>query len=93
LLPALLFKRILTCVYSKYNYFLTPSSYESGILFGNPTNNAGGAIIYNPGNSKNGMLFRANGFTEPQLLDEQVPEYGLEHRNDVFSVPMVVRAV
>jgi len=34
---------------------------ESGILFGNPTNNAAGAIIYNLGNSKNGMLFRANG--------------------------------
>lgn len=38
-------------------------------------------------------LFRANGFTEPRLLDEQVPEFGLEHVNEVCSVPMVVRAV
>src|SRR6266498_4551082 len=39
---------------------LTPPANESGILFGNPTNNAEGAIIYNPGGN-HGMLFITNG--------------------------------
>jgi hypothetical protein len=40
---------------------LAPLANESGILFGNPTNNADGAIIYNPLIAKHGMLFITNG--------------------------------
>src|SRR6266498_191608 len=40
---------------------LTPPANESGILFGNPTNNAEGAIIYNPVSGNHGMLFITNG--------------------------------
>jgi hypothetical protein len=39
---------------------LAPPANESGILFGNPTNNAEGAIIYNPGGA-HGMQFITNG--------------------------------
>lgn len=38
-------------------------------------------------------LFRATGFTGPRLLDAQVPEFGLEHLDDVCSVPMLVKAI
>ena len=40
---------------------LAPLANESGILFGNPTNNADGAIIYNPLIAKHGLLFITNG--------------------------------
>jgi hypothetical protein len=40
---------------------LAPLANESGILFGNPTNNAEGAIIYNPLTANHGMLFITNG--------------------------------
>lgn len=38
-------------------------------------------------------LFRTSGFTGPYLLDAQVPEFGLEHDNEVCSIPMLVKAI
>lgn len=38
-------------------------------------------------------LFRDNGFSEPRLLDEQVPEFGIEHDGEVCSMCMVAKAV
>jgi len=38
-------------------------------------------------------LFRGNGFTEPRLLDAQVPEFGIESEQEWCSFPMVARAV
>ncbi len=38
-------------------------------------------------------LFRASGFTGPCLLDAQVPEFGIGHSDEVFSIPMLVKAI
>lgn len=37
-------------------------------------------------------LFRASGFTEPRILDAQVPEFGIESEAEWCSIPMLVRA-
>ena len=56
---------------NNYISVLTPSSAESGILFGNPANAASGGIIYNNGGAQNGFQFRTFGnITRMTLTNE-----------------------
>lgn len=53
-----------------YLNFLAPGGYETGVLFGKPTNAAHGGIVYNNGTHPNGMEFRTNGnITRMVLID------------------------
>ncbi len=53
---------------NNYISLLTPTAFESGVLFGNPTSTADGGIIYNAGNAK-GLQFRTNNNVTRMTLD------------------------
>lgn len=52
-----------------FQHFLTPDNIESGILFGDPTDNIGGGIVFNNVVTNNGMMFRSGGNTTRMVLD------------------------
>lgn len=57
---------------SSNTYFnlLTPVGYESGVLFGRPTDAANGGIVYNSTATLNGIQFRTNGNSTKMVLDQ-----------------------
>jgi hypothetical protein len=52
-----------------YLSILTPNANQSGILFGNVSNNAAGGIIYNNTSTANGLQFRVNGNSTKMAID------------------------
>ncbi len=52
-----------------YLNFLTLSGYESGVLFGRPSDIAHGGIVYNNANTMNGLQFRTNGNATRMVVD------------------------
>jgi hypothetical protein len=54
-----------------YINILAPDENETGILFGNPTNNLSGGIIYNSVGTLNGFQFRTNGNQTKMILSDK----------------------